>query len=37
LDGSGNLRTRLMQVLVKRAGEWKIIAYHNVDVKPNPN
>ena len=37
LDRNGHLRTRLMQVLVKRAGEWKIIAYHNVDVKPNPN
>ena len=37
LDSGGALRTRLLQVLVKRAGEWKIIAYHNVDVKPNPN
>lgn len=36
-DRNGHLRTRLLQVLVKRAGEWKIIAYHNVDVKPNPN
>jgi hypothetical protein len=27
------LRTRLLQVLVKDGGEWKIAAYHNVDVK----
>jgi hypothetical protein len=26
-------RTRLLQVLVKDDGEWKIAAYHNVDVK----
>lgn len=33
LDDRGRLRTRLLQVLLKRAGEWKIVAYHNVDVK----
>ena len=27
------LRTRLLQVLVKDGGEWKIAAYHNVEVK----
>ena len=27
------LRARLLQVLVKDGGEWKIAAYHNVDVK----
>jgi len=29
----GRLRTRLLQVIVQRNGEWKIVAYHNVDVK----
>ena len=29
----GMLRTRLLQVFVKRNGEWWIEAYHNVDVK----
>jgi hypothetical protein len=32
-DAEGRLRTRLLQVLVKDGGEWKIAAYHNVDVK----
>ena len=32
-DTKGRLRTRLLQVLVKDGGEWKIAAYHNVDVK----
>ncbi len=32
-DANGRLRTRLLQVLVKNGGEWKIAAYHNVDVK----
>lgn len=33
-DAKGRLRTRLLQVLVKDGGEWKIAVYHNVDVKP---
>jgi uncharacterized protein (TIGR02246 family) len=33
-DSKGRLRTRLMQVVTRRDGEWKIVAYHNVDVKP---
>jgi uncharacterized protein (TIGR02246 family) len=33
-DAKGRLRTRLLQVMVKDAGEWKITVYHNVDVKP---
>lgn len=33
-DASGRLRTRLLQVVVKRGEEWKVVAYHNVDVKP---
>jgi len=32
-DDKGRLRTRLLQVIVKDRGEWKIVAYHNVDVK----
>lgn len=33
-DAAGRLRTRLLQVVVKQGDEWKVIAYHNVDVKP---
>ncbi len=33
-DQHGRLRTRLLQVLVREGGEWKVVAYHNVDVKP---
>ena len=41
-DAKGRLRTRLLQVLAKRNGEWEIVAYHNVEVKdalhaPEPN
>jgi uncharacterized protein (TIGR02246 family) len=32
-DDKGRLRTRLLQVIVKDGGEWKIVAYNNVDVK----
>jgi len=32
-DDKGRLRTRLLQVIVKDKGEWKIAAYHNTDVK----
>lgn len=34
LGADGVLRTRLLQVFVKREGAWWIEAYHNVDVKP---
>jgi hypothetical protein len=34
-DDKGRLRTRLLQVIVKDGGEWKIVAYHNTDVKPD--
>ena len=34
LDASGALRTRLLQVIVREEEEWKVVAYHNVDVKP---
>lgn len=33
-DASGRLRTRLLQVVAKQDGAWKVVAYHNVDVKP---
>ena len=33
LDEKGRLRTRLMQVIAKDNGVWKIVAYHNTDVK----
>ena len=33
-DSKGRLRTRLLQVVAKQGGEWRIVAYHNVDVKP---
>ena len=32
-DDRGRLRTRLLQVVVKDGGEWKITHYHNTDVK----
>ena len=32
-DDKGRLRTRLLQVIAKDGGEWKIVAYHNTDVK----
>ena len=31
--GDGRIRTRLQEVFVKNAGEWRVEAYHNVDVK----
>jgi uncharacterized protein (TIGR02246 family) len=32
-DARGRLRTRLLQVVARQQGGWKIVAYHNVDVK----
>jgi uncharacterized protein (TIGR02246 family) len=32
-DDKGRLRTRLLQVMAKGGGGWKIVAYHNTDVK----
>ncbi|MGI9042582.1 MAG: YybH family protein [Gemmatimonadaceae bacterium] len=37
LDDRGRLRTRVLQVLVKRGGLWKVVAHHNVDVKRGLN
>jgi uncharacterized protein (TIGR02246 family) len=34
LDAKGRLRTKLLQVLARRGDHWKVVAYHNVDVKP---
>ena len=34
LDAKGRLRTRLLQVVARQNGEWKVVAYHNVDLKP---
>jgi uncharacterized protein (TIGR02246 family) len=33
----GVLRTKLLQVLEKQAGEWRIAAFHNVVVNPPPD
>jgi uncharacterized protein (TIGR02246 family) len=33
-DSKGRLRTRLLQVVARQGGEWKIVVYHNVDIKP---
>jgi uncharacterized protein (TIGR02246 family) len=33
-DEKGRLRTRLLQVLVRQANNWRITTYHNVDIKP---
>jgi uncharacterized protein (TIGR02246 family) len=33
-DSKGRLRTRVLQVVASQGGEWKVVAYHNVDVKP---
>jgi uncharacterized protein (TIGR02246 family) len=34
-DAKGRLRSRLLQVMVKDGGEWKIAAFHNTDVRPD--
>lgn len=33
LDDKGRLRVRLLQVMTKDGNDWKIVAYHNVDIK----
>ena len=33
-DASGAFHTRLLQVVAKDHGAWKIVVYHNTDVKP---
>lgn len=32
----GVVKTQLMEVFVRRDGQWWVEAYHNVDVKPGP-
>lgn len=32
-DDAGRMFTRLLQVFVKKEEGWKVVAYHNVDVK----
>ena len=33
MDEKGRLRTRLLQVMVRAGDGWKIVVYHNVDIK----
>jgi uncharacterized protein (TIGR02246 family) len=33
IDSQGRLHTQLLQVLQKETGGWKIVVYHNVDLK----
>jgi len=33
LDDKGRLRVRLLQVMAKDGNDWKIVAYHHVDIK----
>jgi uncharacterized protein (TIGR02246 family) len=33
-DDKGRMRTRLLQVVAREGGVWKIVSYHNTDVKP---
>jgi uncharacterized protein (TIGR02246 family) len=35
IDDKGRLHTRLLQVFQKQVGDWKIVVYHNVDLKPD--
>ena len=35
IDSKGCLHTRLLQVFQKQSGDWKIVVYHNVDLKPD--
>ena len=34
LDDTGHLRTRLLQVVEKENGHWKVVVYHNVAINP---
>ena len=34
VDDKGRFHTRLLQIVVKEDGQWKVVAYHNVDIKP---
>jgi uncharacterized protein (TIGR02246 family) len=32
-DEKGRIRTRLLQIVARKGGVWKIVTYHNTDVK----
>lgn len=34
VPADGIIKTQLMQIFVKREGQWWVEAYHNVDIKP---
>ena len=34
LDDKGHLHTKLLQIFKRDGKDWKIIIYHNIDVKP---
>ncbi len=36
VPGDGVLRTHLLEVLVRKNGAWWVVAFHNVDVIPQP-
>ena len=36
LGPARTVRTRLLQVLVRDQGAWRIAAYHNVEERPRP-
>ncbi len=33
MDEKGHLHTKLLQVMKKEGADWKIVVYHNIDVK----
>lgn len=35
IDSKGRLHTRLLQVFHRESGEWKIVVYQNVNIKPD--
>ncbi|NJN33701.1 MAG: SgcJ/EcaC family oxidoreductase [Saprospiraceae bacterium] len=35
VDTQGRFHTRLLQVFQKESGNWKIVVYHNTDLKPD--
>jgi len=35
VDSNGRFHTRLLQVFQKQSGDWKIVVYHNTDLKPD--
>ena len=35
VPADGVIKTQLMEIFVKRDGQWWVEAYHNVDIKPS--